>query len=35
VETMTEEMEKASYTLAERFDDLPAQSFVVFKPRPH
>jgi len=34
VETMTEEMEKASYTFAERFDYLPAQNFAVFQPAP-
>jgi hypothetical protein len=32
VETMAEEMGQASYTLTERFDFLPAQSFVVFRP---
>ncbi|MGD8895395.1 MAG: class I SAM-dependent methyltransferase [Acidobacteriota bacterium] len=34
VETMTQEMEGASYVLAESFDYLPAQSFVVFRPGP-
>jgi hypothetical protein len=34
VETMTEEMEKASYTFAGRFDYLPAQNFAVFQPAP-
>ena len=32
VETMRSEMGQASYTLTERFDFLPAQSFVVFRP---
>jgi ubiquinone/menaquinone biosynthesis C-methylase UbiE len=32
VDTMREEMGHASYSLAERFDFLPAQSFVVFRP---
>jgi hypothetical protein len=35
VETMTEEMGKASFTLAERFDYLPAQNFTVFRPTQH
>jgi len=35
VETMTEEMEKASYALAESFDYLPAQNFTVFRPTLH
>ena len=34
VETMTEEMERASYTFAGRFDYLPAQNFAVFQPKP-
>ena len=32
VETMQEEMGRASYTLAEQLDFLPIQSFVVFRP---
>ena len=32
VETMRSEMSEASYALTERFDFLPAQSFVVFRP---
>jgi ubiquinone/menaquinone biosynthesis C-methylase UbiE len=32
VETMTEEMQKASYSRRERFDYLPAQNFAVFSP---
>jgi ubiquinone/menaquinone biosynthesis C-methylase UbiE len=32
VETMTDEMGKAGYTLAGRFDYLPAQNFAVFEP---
>jgi ubiquinone/menaquinone biosynthesis C-methylase UbiE len=34
VETMTDEMERASYTFVTRFDFLPAQNFAVFQPRP-
>jgi ubiquinone/menaquinone biosynthesis C-methylase UbiE len=34
VETMTDEMGKAGYTLAGRFDFLPAQNFAVFVPTP-
>ena len=34
VETMREEMERASYTFAGRFDYLPAQNFAVFQPTP-
>ena len=34
VETMTDEMEKASYTFVARFDFLPAQNFAVFQPVP-
>jgi ubiquinone/menaquinone biosynthesis C-methylase UbiE len=33
VETMGEEMGQASYVLVEELDYLPAQSFVVFRPR--
>jgi ubiquinone/menaquinone biosynthesis C-methylase UbiE len=33
VETMREEMGQASYVLVEELDYLPAQSFVVFRPR--
>jgi ubiquinone/menaquinone biosynthesis C-methylase UbiE len=35
VETMTEEMAGASYTLDRRFDFLPVQSFTVFRPAPN
>jgi ubiquinone/menaquinone biosynthesis C-methylase UbiE len=34
VETMTEEMAGASYTLDRRFDFLPVQNFAVFRPTP-
>jgi ubiquinone/menaquinone biosynthesis C-methylase UbiE len=34
VETITVEMERASYRLSGRFDYLPAQNFAVFQPTP-